>query len=263
MIVIGAGRIGQALHDASRAMDIDCDLVSRDEGWDSLAGSPGEPVVVAVRNDDLEDVLDRVPRRRRNDLVFVQNGALGPWLRERNLGSCTRGLLYYAVAKRGDAMQTGVVPSVFTGKHAGTMAVWLRAMDVPANEVSWPEFLVEDGVKLGWLMAHGLLCELYDCSVGEIAEYRRNELTSLCQEITAVWRAYAGVGLEIGWYVERLCEYSRSIPDYRASVKEVPWRNGWMVRTSRRYRVATPLHDEMLVAAGHAAHGVPHEGPVH
>ena len=28
--------------------------------------------------------------------------------------------------------------------------------------------------------------------------------------------------------IDRLCDYSQTIPDYRAAVKEWSWRNGWL-----------------------------------
>ncbi|TNE84347.1 MAG: hypothetical protein EP330_29455 [Deltaproteobacteria bacterium] len=74
----------------------------------------------------------------------------------------------------------------------------------------------------------------------------------MVQEFVAVWRAARGADLSVGWVTKRLEDYSRSIPDYTASVKEWRWRNGWMIAAARRYRVSIPLHVELLRAAGHA-----------
>ncbi|MCO4744128.1 MAG: hypothetical protein KC912_05030 [Proteobacteria bacterium] len=251
MIVIGAGRVGTALAEASRAAGIDCTLISRESGWEALDETGAMPIVLCVRNDDLADVIPRIPASRYRDLVVIQNGAVSDWIQNQGLGELTRGLLYLAVAKRGDPIQPGSTPSPFSGRHAGTMKVWFDAMKLPAVEVNWPSFLVEEGVKLGWLLAHGVLCELYDMDVGTIAEERHGELTSLSQEICKVWRAAKGVDIDVGWFVRRLEDYSRSIPTYRASVKEWPWRNGWMVETARRRRVSTPVHDHLLEQIGH------------
>lgn len=251
MIIIGGGRIGGALAAASAAAGIDCSLVTRDSGWEVFDAPGAMPVLLAVRNDDLADVLPRIPDTRKSDIVVVQNGAVSDYLRSQGLGDITRGLLYMAVAKRGDPISPGSTPSPFSGRHAGTMTTWFGAMELPATEVIWPSFLVEEGVKLAWLLAHGLLCDLYDCDVGTIANTRQNELTAVCQEIVTVWRASAGVGIEVGWLVARLCDYSLSIPTYQASVKEWRWRNGWMLDTAKRYRVKVPLTRELLRMAGH------------
>lgn len=249
--IIGAGRVGTALARASEAAGLPCLLVSRDQHWEAIDPSAMMPIVLCVRNDDLADVLPRIPAARRRDLVFIQNGALTEWLADNGASDSTRGLLYFAVAKRGDPISPGEPLSPFTGRHAMTMATWMGALGVPSRDVVWPHFVVEEGVKLGWLLTHGVLCELYNVDVGTIAASRRSELTALSREVLAVWRAARGVELSTRPFVDRLCEYSASIPTYRASVKEWKWRNGWMVRAARRYRVSAPLHEELLRRTGH------------
>ena len=45
---------------------------------------------VCTRNDDLEDVISRTPPARREDLVFLQNGVLGPLLEKHGLAKNTQ-----------------------------------------------------------------------------------------------------------------------------------------------------------------------------
>lgn len=45
---------------------------------------------MCTRNDDLEDVIGRTPESRRRDLVFLQNGALGPFLEKHGLQDNTQ-----------------------------------------------------------------------------------------------------------------------------------------------------------------------------
>lgn len=45
---------------------------------------------VCTRNDDLEDVISRTPPARREDLVFLQNGVLGPFLDKHGLAKNTQ-----------------------------------------------------------------------------------------------------------------------------------------------------------------------------
>jgi hypothetical protein len=63
---------------------------------------------VCTRNDDLEDVVSRTPEHRRGDLVFLQNGILGPFLAKHGLSRNTQALIYFAVAKQGAAPIDGV-----------------------------------------------------------------------------------------------------------------------------------------------------------
>lgn len=41
------------------------------------------------------------------DLVFIQNGMLQPWLEANGLSGCTQALVYFAVAKLGEAPVDG------------------------------------------------------------------------------------------------------------------------------------------------------------
>lgn len=243
--IIGAGRVGLAL--AARS-PIPVELLRRGADWSALDAPPGAPIVVATTNDALADVLARVPAPRRPDLVFVQNGAIDDWLRERGLDGCTRGLLYFAVPSRGAAIEPGGT-SVFTGPHAAAMVAWFAAMALPAAALARDEFAAAALEKTIWNSAFGLLCERFACPVGQVAEQHRDALAALARELADVGRA-AGVDLEPAALTERLAAYARAIPGYRAAIKDWPWRNGWFVAAAAARGVATPVHAELLRAVG-------------
>lgn len=249
MVIVGAGRIGGAL--ARRAAEVGrpVRLCERERGWEALAGPAGAPILVAVRNDDLDPVLARVPEARRGDLVFVQNGMLDPWLEGHGLGGNTRGLLFFAVERRGGPIEPGAA-SPFVGRHAATVVRWLGALGVPAVEVDAAAFAAAMLEKLIWNAAFGLLCQVHGATVGEVCERHAGELWALCEELAAVGRAALGVSLALSPLCERLCAYSRSIPGYLGAVKEWRWRNGWFVAAARARGVATPTHARLLAAVG-------------
>ena len=251
MIVIGAGRVGAALQGLAATADADCALVDRTSGWESLDGPVGVPVLVAVRNDDLDGVLDRVPGHRRPDLVFVQNGMVRPWLRSRALVSATRGLLFFAVPKVGAPVQPGGA-SPFCGPRAPHVVHWLSQLGLPAREVDWARFSAAELEKLVWNAAFGLMCQRHEADVGTVVAEHRDELSSLVRELAAVGRAAMGVELPHDYLLNRLCEYSLSIPRYRGSVKEWRWRNGWFDAMAARYRSQTPTHRALLRGVGFA-----------
>ncbi len=247
--IIGAGRVGGALAALSAERGVASSLITREEGWQALDAEPGEPVIVAVRNDDLDAVLERVPAPRRGDLVFVQNGMLRPWLRERKLDDGTRGLLFFAVPKRGAAADPGGT-SPFVGPHAARVAAWLRGLGLPAQEVEAGAFAEVELEKLIWNCAFGLLCQVHDAPVGGVVEEHGAELRALVAEMVRVGAAGMGTELELDPLVGRLCAYSRSIPDYQGAVKEWRWRNGWFVEAAREHGIATPTHAALLRRAG-------------
>lgn len=250
MLLIGSGRIGTALH---RAAGADAStLIDRDHGWEALQGEAGEPVMLCVRNDDLDAVIDRVPEHRRADLVIVQNGALREYLADKGLTGVTRGLLYFAVAKKGDPISPGRT-SWFTGPHGQECAAFLNRCGVEAQAIDWMRFAAKELEKLAWICVFGPLCDKHGVPVGRVVDEHYDEVAALTAEVRVIGRRAYGVDLPIDWLVHRLCDYSRSIPDYRASVKEWEWRNGWIQRTADAAGVDLPVHRAVLEAATGAA----------
>jgi ketopantoate reductase len=247
VIVIGAGRIGTALaaRDPRRFV-----LVDRKRGWEQIDPGARGPIMLAVRNDDLAAVIERVPADRHGDLVFIQNGMLRPWLAEKGLGSATRGLLFMAVPTVGAAIEPGNQQSPFCGPWAEAMVEAFTAVGLPAKVMDAKAFAAIELEKLIWNCAFGLFCQALDADVGTVVEQHRPRLRLLVAELLAVGGPEFGVELELDPLVERLCEYSRSIPTYRGAVKEWPWRNGWFVSTARARKQRTPTHDMLLLAIG-------------
>lgn len=60
-MIVGGGRVGQALADMGSAQGVADALVKRGE---SVSG-PAGPIVVCTRNDDLQAVVDATPPERR------------------------------------------------------------------------------------------------------------------------------------------------------------------------------------------------------
>ena len=252
MIVIGAGRVGGALAERARARGAPCALVDRVSGWEALDGAAGEPVVLTVRNDDLDAVLERVPSHRRADLVFIQNGAIRDWLAERGLQDATRGLLFFAVPSRGAPIETGPA-NPFWGPHAAGLVAWFGRLDLPAQVLDTRAFAVAELEKLLWNSCFGLVCERFETDVGTVVGEHAGTLKALVMELLPISEPAFALSLadtEREAMFERMCSYARLIPDNRAALKEWPWRNGWFAS-----RGETPVHRQLLEATGHWPNG--------
>lgn len=55
--------------------------------------STSGPIYICTRNDDLDAIIDKVPDNRKEDLVFLQNGMLSPYLKSKGLLLNTAGRL--------------------------------------------------------------------------------------------------------------------------------------------------------------------------
>ncbi|MBV1858695.1 MAG: hypothetical protein KUG77_09815 [Nannocystaceae bacterium] len=248
MIIIGAGRVGGAIAQRAQEAGLQHTLVTRSEGWGAI-GHTEAPIFVAVRNDALAAVLDKVPTSAHHRLVFTQNGMLRAWLAERGLEDCTRGLLFFAVPSRGAPLTPGG-DSPFVGPQARAVADWMAKIEVPTATPDAVAFAVTELEKLLWNCCFGLLCEHADAPVGTVVEQHDDLLSPLADELLDRGMPAFGVSLDEEAreaLKERLRAYSRSIPDYRGAVKEWPWRNGWFVEVARE----PGMHEDLLRKAGH------------
>lgn len=250
MMVIGAGRVGTSLKRRSEEHGIGVELLERGD-WDAIEDGPqGDPIVVATRNDDLLDVIERVPSWRRHDLVLIQNGLIRALVQNNHLTGATRGLLYFAATERGGEIDAGA-PSWFSGAHGLTMARWFAMIGLRARAVDWAQFTSKEFEKVAWLCAMGPLCEKHDATVGEVATTHRRELEDQLGELGLFGRLVFNVDLPHPSLVERVVDYSLTIPGYRASVKEWKWRNGGVLRILLDRGVKLAKHTQLLLDTGH------------
>jgi len=137
-VVVGGGRVGEALVNMGDGNDI---LLRRGDPFPEDA--PEGPIFVCTRNDALKDVIAMVPKERREDVVFIQNGALLPFLKSE-LGAdvpVSVLLVYFAVAKKGDPPldgKTDTDPNGLTavnasGKWAKAIASRLRSSQLSCH----------------------------------------------------------------------------------------------------------------------------------
>ena len=264
IVVVGPGRVGSAIVRAAASVGVSVRVVDRggvagglgppapgiDRPLDRVA--VGTPVIVCTRADALPDVIAATPAGNRPDLVFVQNGMVVPLLASQGLPRPTLGLIYFAATSRTAPVTPGA-PSLFHGPHAAAVAALLVAAGVPARAVpEWSEFAAEIGVKLAWNIVFGALGDRFDETVGETVARRRATVEVLSDEIAPVLAHALDAAIPPGPLADLLVAYSVGIPDFRASVKELPWRNGWLSAYSEQVGIATPRHAALLADLGHA-----------
>jgi len=221
-------------------------VVSRSSGWAEVRPTVSGPILVCTNADDLEDIIHSTPADRLRDLVFIQNGMLDTFLAQHGCQGNTRGLLYFAVPKRGLEPQPGE-ESVFSGPHAETMTRLFASLDLAARGVVRSEFSNEMASKLIWNCVFGLLCDVFDQPVGWVCTEERGAVDALVAELVEVVNRGIGTTIKANPTSDDLVSYSMSIPSYQGTLKQWVWRNGWFVEAADRLKFKTPIHDEFLV----------------
>ena len=245
MIIVGNGRVGGGLYRRAKDRSVPVQMVSRSEGRALLGEDSSMPVLVCTNADDLAALISDIPPQRRAALIFIQNGMIDPVLVATKCSGCTRGLIYFAAPARGASIQPGA-KSVFTGPHAQRVVDWFQTIDLEAGVVSRDAFSAEMASKLIWNCTFGLLCDVYDMSVGGLVEQRRDEVDQLIGELCMVAMRGIACSLDASQVSDDLCAYSLQIPDYQGAVKQWEWRNGWFVETAASLGLATPIHSGLL-----------------
>jgi hypothetical protein len=121
--IIGAGRIGEFLANAG-----DCVVLGRQDSIDPA--KEGQPILIATRNDALAGIVEKCPENRRKDLVFLQNGYLDNFLKDKGLLDNTQVLLYLSVTAKGAQAVDGVTtvnPEVLHDKIQSLAVVYCFA----------------------------------------------------------------------------------------------------------------------------------------
>ncbi|CAE8592571.1 unnamed protein product [Polarella glacialis] len=233
-VIIGGGRLGEAFYNMGLGNDV---IVRRGEVFPADAPSEG-PIYVCTRNDVLKDIIAMVPVERREDLVFVQNGVILPFLKEE-LGptvGATILLVYFAVAKKGeppldgktDTDPKGLSAVNALGKWSREVAWRLQTSGLSCRILREPYFGQAYWEKNLWIAAYMLTGALHDgCKVGDVESLHSKEVSELILELAT---AVSAANPDVRWDQLRLCErlaaYARTVAHFPTAVKEFEWRNG-------------------------------------
>jgi hypothetical protein len=255
-IIVGGGRVGSALKDMGPAGDV---IVKRGDPFPSEPASG--PIYVCTRNDALQGVIDWTPETRREDLVFLQNGYLQGYLDGVGLGACTQALVYFAVAKLGEAPTDGVTdvnPEGLTaanGKHAEALKARLANADLACHVLDDASFQASAFEKLIWISAFMLVGANHPgATVGDVESTHKDEVVALIEELVRGTGESQGVVFQHG-SVDRLLAYARAVAHFPTAVKEFEWRNGYFWGVSQSALAEGkpdpfPTHTALLKAVG-------------
>ena len=156
---------------------------------------------------------------------------LDTFLTREGLSDSTRGLLYFAVPKRGLEPQPGGA-SIFSGPHAEVMTEFFE-LDLEARCVSRQDFSNEMASKLIWNCVFGLLSDVIDRPVGTICVEHRVSVDGLVAELVSICNAGIQTTLEANATSEDLSRTRCRFPNTKAlSLKQ--WKERMVRRDGKR-----------------------------
>lgn len=245
--IVGHGRIGNFLREMGSGKDL---VIGRGERIPENA--PG-PVYLCTRNDDLEDIILACPEKKKQDLVFLQNGMLEPLLRRHNLSDNTKANLYFAVQSIGADPIDGITetdPGGLTavcGKWEGAFEDRLSKAGLTCKIMKERDFRRSQLDKLIWISAFNLIGAVHGgVSMGEVSTKHVSEVTEMCIEMAQMMRFTLTVGMMPN-IERRLLAYGRAVKDFPTGLKEFKWRNGFFYGYSQiaernGFPDPTPMH---------------------
>mmetsp|Transcript_1104 Transcript_1104/g.2472 ORF Transcript_1104/g.2472 Transcript_1104/m.2472 type:complete len:328 (+) Transcript_1104:154-1137(+) len=239
--IVGNGRIGGALSEAGN-----CVVLGRGDSFDA----DGEgPILLATRNDALDEIIENCPENRRKDLVFLQNGYLDDFLEKKGLSENSQVLLYLSVPAKGVAPTDGVTTfnpeglTASTGEWAQAFADRLASIDLKCNVVSAKDYRPAMFEKLMWISTYMLVGAANNCAtVGDAGKDHSDTVESIVKELVAAVSAKEGIEFPEGT-LERLKSYTDVVADFPCGVKEFEWRNQYFWNLGDE---AVPTHNGLL-----------------
>ena len=243
--VVGMGEVGRRLAAALEAAGVAVTPVTRDRGWEELRADSSSPVLLAVREEALGEVLGRLADSTPSRLVLVQNGWLHPLL--DGFPGCSRGLIWFTA--KGDFF-CELRPSLFAGSLAAPLADRLRSGGLAAQVLPPGGFAAAEVEKMGFNCVVGLPLAVHGLSLGAYLETREAEARAVFAEAVQVLGRAAGVEPDPGWW-----------PAVRRAVAPIGWvrssaakalefRNGAVVRVATELGMAAPVNASLLARAG-------------
>jgi len=246
--VIGMGEVGRRLADALTGSGFEVHPVTRDAGWTQAVTDPEGIRLVAVREEDLEGVLDRLEGEGGERIVAVQNGWIRPLLRHHP--GAGRGLIWFT--SKGDFFRV-LRPSVLSGAVAEPLATALSTAGIPAIAVPPEEFAALEAEKMGFNCVVGLPLAVHGLSLAEYLERESTEAEEVFREAVGATSAALGVTADPAWWpaFQRIVE---PIGWVRPSVaKALEYRNAAVVRLAAEAGLEAKTNLRLLRASGWTA----------
>lgn len=208
--------------------------------------SKPDAVLVATGEDDLDDVLRRLPPFARGRAVLIQN-ELRPEKWQKHKLDPTICVVWFE--KRKGKAPSIVLPTVLYGKHAALLDETLGVLELPRRTIEGRQELAHElvlknlyilGLNLTGLRTGGVAKDLLgkhqELFLSVVAELLPIEKAALCET-----PSFSGTRLDEGRLLEDLEGAILADPDHTCSGRSAPRRLTRTLENAARLAVKTPI----------------------
>lgn len=243
--VIGMGEVGRRLAGALEGSGVEVHPVTRSEGWTQAVTDPEGIRLVAVREESLGEVLDRLEGEGGERILAVQNGWIRPLLKHH--AGASRALIWFTA--KGDFFHA-LRPSVLSGAVAEPLAAALDAAGIPAVAVPPRELAAFEAEKMGFNCVVGLPLAVRGVSLAEYLEQEPGEAEAVFREAVTATCAALDVAVDDDWWPTFLRTVTPIGWVRASSAKALDFRNGAVVRLAEEAGLEAEANRRLLRAAG-------------
>jgi len=248
--VIGMGELGSVFATGLLKLGHPVFPVLRGQaGPDVIRASSAELVVVAVGEDDLDEVLAASPAPGAK-LVLIQNELLPPAWERHALGAPNVVVVWFE-KKRGKPIHI-VLESVISGPQAALLGRCLQAVDVAYREVGPDELLFELVKKNLYILVHNVCGLVENGSVERLWSQHGALAREVASEVLDLQFACAGQSLDRDRLMSELEAAVAADPEHGCAGRTAPARLRRALRQAEAHEVSVP---RMTAIAREISHG--------
>ena len=225
IVIIGIGEIGSVFARGFLRTGHPVYPVTRDMDFNHAINRVPEPelVLIAVGENDLQDVLARIPEPWKSNVALIQNELLPNDWKKQGYDNPTVASIWFE-KKKGQDVKV-VVPSPIYGPHAGLIKSALDALDIPNVILSDDDQLLFELARKNYYILASNICGLKTGgTVSELWENHEVFVRDVLKDIHAIQEHLTGQDLDAETLLQAMLTAFAGDPDHGCMGRSAPAR---------------------------------------
>lgn len=241
IVVIGIGEIGSVFARGFLKTGHPVYPVTRIMDFNQAINRVPEPVLVlvAVGENDLQDVLAKIPEPWKSNVALIQNELLPRDWQQQGYKNPTVASIWFE-KKKGQDVKV-VVPSPIYGNHAGLMKSALDALDIPSNILSAEDQLLFELVRKNYYILASNICGLKTGgTVSQLWTNHKDLVQDVLHDIHNIQEALVGQTLDSATLLDAMLVAFDGDPDHGCMGRSAPARLQRAISLAKEFNIESP-----------------------